>query len=254
MPERVGRAWRLAATGLSFLVFGVGGLAMWVIGLPLLYLLYRRPQRRRAATRRLVQRAFWLYVRFMRALGVLRFQTAGAARLQRPGLLIVANHPTLLDVVFLLSMVPDALCIVRAGLWSNPFTRGAVRAAGYLCNDLGAALVDTCARALHEGSSVIVFPQGTRLRAGVAESRKWHRGAAHIALRAGVPLTPVSIGCEPLLLRKGEPWWHVPPRIPHYSIRILDDLPTAYGRAAGEGDVRAARGLTRQLQELLAAE
>jgi 1-acyl-sn-glycerol-3-phosphate acyltransferase len=191
---------------------------------------------------------FWTYVRFMALLGIFRFRIEDAARLKRPGLLIVANHPTLLDVVFLLSLVPDATCIVRTGLAGNPFTRAAVQAAGYVCNDSGVELVDACVKALQAGSSLIVFPEGTRTNP--LQPQKWHRGAANVALRANVSLTPVWISCQPPSLRKGEPWWRIPPRQMRFHLKVLDDLPIT-GQSNWTTDLHAARGLTAQVKELL---
>jgi 1-acyl-sn-glycerol-3-phosphate acyltransferase len=249
MTEHISRVWRQVATGIAFAMFGVGGVLLHVIGLPFLYLLFPQQARRQRVARRLVHGLFWLFVRFMWLLGILRFRIADGHRLSRPNLVIVANHPTLLDVVFLLSLVPDATCIVRAGLASNLFTRAAVRSAGYVCNDSGVELVDACVRALRGGSSLIVFPEGTR--SNLLHPQRWQRGAANIALRAGAPLTPVWIGCDPPTLRKGEPWWQVPPRRMQYSIEVLDDIPVAGGPVLWDSDVQAARGLTDQLRQLL---
>ncbi len=181
--------------------------------------------------------------------GVLRFRFINGERLARPGLVIVANHPTLLDVVFLISAVPDATCIVRAGLANNPFTRAPVRLAGYVCNDWGVELVDASVAAVQAGSSLVVFPEGTR--SNPARPPKWQRGAANIALKAGVPLTPVSITCDPPTLRKGEPWWQVPPRRMRYSIEVLDDLPVTDWAPQRELETNAARDLTERMKELL---
>jgi len=253
--EHIGRAWRTCATGLSFLTFGLGGIIAWFVGIPLLHLLYRQPRRRQRVARLLVSRLFWVYVRYMRLLGVLRFSLIDVERLKRPGLVIAANHPTLIDVVFLLSLVPDATCIVRSGLAKDPFTRAAVRSAGYVCNDRGIEVVDECVAALRDGSSLIVFPEGTRTHSLQAlqalRPQQWHRGAANVALRAGVPLTPVRIACEPPTLRKGEPWWRVPARRAQYVIQVLDDLPVSGESVCWEGEVQAARGLTERLKQLL---
>jgi 1-acyl-sn-glycerol-3-phosphate acyltransferase len=249
MLDRIWRGWRVIGTGLSFATFGLGGLLLLILGIPLMHLLFPRTQRRQYMARRLVRWLFWLFVRFMWLLGLLRFRFIGRERLSRPGLVIVANHPTLLDVVFLISEVPNATCIVRAGLANNPFTRAPVRLTGYVCNDWGVELVDASVQALRTGSSLVIFPEGTR--SNPARPPKWQRGAANIALKAGVPLTPVSIHCEPLSLRKGEPWWRVPPRRMRYSIKVLDDLPVTDGTPRGDIESNAARGLTERLQELL---
>jgi 1-acyl-sn-glycerol-3-phosphate acyltransferase len=249
MLDRIWRGWRLIGTGLSFLTFGIGGLLLLILGIPLMHLLFPRTARRQYMARRLIHGLFWLFVRYMRLLGVLRFVFIGSERLKRPGLVIVANHPTLLDVVFLISAVPNATCIVRAGLAHNPFTHAPLRLTGYVCNDWGADLVDASVRALRTGSSLVIFPEGTR--SNPASPPKWQRGAANIALKAGVPLTPVSIHCEPPTLRKGEPWWQVPVRRVRYSIKVLDDLPVTDGTPRGETEINAARGLTERLKELL---
>lgn len=247
--REIGRAWRVCATGLSFLTFGVAGILAWCAGIPLLHLLYWEPRRRQKIARLVVRRLFWVYVRYLRLLGVLGFRLIDVERLERPGRIIVANHPTLIDVVFLLSLVPDATCIVRSGLAKDPFTRAAVRAAGYVCNDRGMEVVEACVAALRDGSSLIVFPEGTRTQP--LRTSPWHRGAANVALRAGVPLTPVRIACEPPTLRKGEPWWRVPARRAQYVIQVLDDLPVSGESACWEGEVCSARGLTERLKKLL---
>jgi 1-acyl-sn-glycerol-3-phosphate acyltransferase len=249
MISRIDKFWRVIATGLAFLAFGVGGILLQIFGIPLLYLLFPQQQPRQRAARRLVRAMFWLFVRFIWVMGVLRFHMVCTDRLDRPGLVIVANHPTLLDVVFLLSVVPNATCIVRAGLSSNPFTRAAVSLTGYVCNDSGVELVDDCVGVLRSGSSLIIFPEGTRTNP--VEGQKWHRGAANVALRAGTALTPVQISCDPPTLRKGEPWWHVPPRRMRYLIKVLDDLPVSSDSSSWEADVRTARSLTDRLKELL---
>ena len=249
MFDPVVKYWRVVATGLAFAVFGVGGLLLQLFSLSVLLLLYPVRARRQKAMRRLIQGLFWLFVRFMWMLGILRFNFIHGERLRRPGLVIVANHPTLLDVVFLISAVPNATCIVRAGLASNPFTRAAVRAAGYVCNDWGVELVEASVQALRTGSSMIVFPEGTRT--GAVQPSKWHRGAANIALKAEVALTPVRIVCDPPTLRKGVPWWQVPARRMQYSFMVLDDLSLHGEMSQVAHEPSAARGLTERLELLL---
>ena len=74
------------------------------------------------------------------------------------GLLILANHPSLIDVVFLISFVRHADCIVKAALAHNPFMRGPIRAAGFITNGDGAGLLEDCVKSLRGGNNLIVFP------------------------------------------------------------------------------------------------
>lgn len=87
--------WRLIATGLSFALFGFGGLCLRLVIFPLLGLLPGDATRRRLRARQTVSRLFWLFVQFMYRSGVLTYEVEGAERLGRPGQLVIANHPSL---------------------------------------------------------------------------------------------------------------------------------------------------------------
>jgi len=243
---RLSLYWRVFATGVSFAVFGIGGLLMRIVVFPLLNLMVRQPERRVVAARAVIRRAFRAYVDLMRALGVLRYEIHGLDKLERGGLLVLANHPTLIDTVFLMAFVKNADCIVKGALWNNPFTRGPVRAAGYINNEGGAALVNDCIASLERGNNLIVFPEGTRTGADGVISMK--RGAANIAVRGGRDMTPVLIRCDPLTLGKGEKWWRVPPRRVLIRIDVQDDLAIQGFTGGGASEVMAARQLTEFLQ------
>jgi len=62
----------------------------------------------------------------------------------------------------LIAHIPNAVCVVKAKLWSNPFFGGVVRAAGYIRNDEPETLMRDCAACLAAGLPLIIFPEGTR--------------------------------------------------------------------------------------------
>ena len=63
----------------------------------------------------------------MRGVGILTLDVRVESINQNaPGQIIVANHPSLLDVVFLVAQLPQADCIVKREAWSNPYLGGAV--------------------------------------------------------------------------------------------------------------------------------
>ncbi len=245
MLERLNRAWRVLGTGLSFLAFGVGGLLLGLLVFPAINLLVRHRARRRRWARRLVQLSFASHLELMRRLGVLTYEVRGRDRLQREGLLILANHPTLIDVVFLVSLLPNADCVVKSALARNPFTRGAVRGAGYVFNDDGAGLVDDCIQAVHGGGNLVIFPEGTRSpREGTP---RLQRGAANIAVRGKLNVTPVRLSCQPMTLGKGEKWYRVPARRFHVVVDVQEDIEIAPFLNGVQGEALAARHLTEHL-------
>lgn len=248
----VDRPWRICATGLCFALFGAGGLAMRLLAFPLLRLAVWSETRRRHLARQLIHQSFRLFVALMRLCGVIRLEVRGAQRLQGGSRLLLANHPTLIDVVILMSLVPEADCVVKGALMRNPFTRGPVSTAGYLCNDEGPELVDAAIASVRGGSTLIVFPEGTRSRPG--ERPRLQRGAANIAVRGQLAVTPVVIRCEPPMLTKGTRWSAVPARVSRIVVEVRDDLDVEPFIRRTASHALAARELTNHLSDYFVKE
>lgn len=222
--------WRLFVTGFSFFLFGVGALVVGAVLLPVVRLLPASRETRRLRARGVMSGGLRLFITIMHRGGGLTYEFNGRERLGRPGQMIVANHPSLIDVVFLLAFVPAAGCVVKQGLWRNPLTRWAVTLTEFIPNDDTATMIEGAARALSERQVLIFFPEGTRTRPH--QPMVFHRGAANVALRAATVVTPVYIRCQPTTLTKSEPWYRIPPRRPHFSLSVGDDLDLSPYRAA----------------------
>jgi 1-acyl-sn-glycerol-3-phosphate acyltransferase len=249
MLASVARYWRVFGTGMSFLVVGIGG----VLVFPVMNLVIRSPQTRSMLARHLISFSFRGIVRLMHVMGVFRYEITGLERLKRNGLLILANHPTLIDIVFLMAFVKRADCIVKSGLWRNPFTHSSVRAAAYVRNDdYGVQLIEDCVAAIRRGGNLIIFPEGTRTSSDGAIMFK--RGAANIAVRAFCDITPVLITCAPPMLVKGQKWWRLPSRPSHFTIAVKDDIEVKPFVARTGSDVLAVRRLTDHLQDYFSKE
>ena len=248
MWGRISRWWRIAGTGASFALFGAAGVALGIFVFPIVKWSARDPREGEFRVQRLVHRAFRLFIRFMAALGLVEVSVQGEEILRDPrARLLVANHPTLLDVVMLGALLPQLDCVVKKQAWFNPFMCGVVRSAGYIPNDLGDHVLEVCADRLRQGHRLLLFPEGTRSpKGGLSPFR---RGAAHVALRCSMPLTPVSIRCEPPSLMRGQKWYDVPDGRMHFSIEVgelLEPRPMAEQR---EPRGAAARELTRALRD-----
>ncbi len=249
MLERLDRAWRVLGTGISFAAFGIGGLLLRISAFPLLQLFVHDRMKRRRIARRWVQRSFAAHIELMRLLGIMTYEIRGRERLDRDGLLVLANHPTLIDVVFLVSLLPNADCVVKSAVARNPFMRGPVEACGYIANDDGAGLVDDCVAAVRAGGCLVIFPEGTRTVPG--QPLRLQRGAAYIAVRGAINVTPVRISCDPPTLTKGQKWYRIPPRRFHVKVEVGEDLPVRsfiVGDTSAPGwENLAARRLTDHL-------
>lgn len=242
-----GRAWRALRTGMAFVVFGAGSLLLGGVVLPLIGI---APLGRGHEVRAqwVIHQSFRLFLRLVVGLRLLRITEHGIERLTMPGgRVIVANHPTLIDIVVLIALLPQADCIVKRAAWDNRYLRRVIQLAGYIPNDAGPQVVAKCLERLRQGHRLILFPEGTRSpreRLG-----PFYRGAARIAIASGCEIIPVVIRCDPPLLGKGESWFHVPAHTAHVTVDVQDAVsPLPYVRHAADG--AASRELTEHLRHL----
>ena len=245
--RRLATAWRALRTGVAFAAFGFGSVWLAIAWLPFREVFDRgraEPWRR---AQRGIHRLFRAHAAFMEWLGLIEVRWIGAERLEAPGAkIIVANHPSLIDVVLIISRLPQADCIVGIERAENRWLRGSVRAADYIPNDSGAEVVREAASRLRQGRTLVVFPEGTRSPEGALGH--FQRGAAHIALATGLDMLPIEISVEPRMLMKGQPWYHVPPRAGQYTLRVGEPVIVKEHLDGSESSVMAARKLTRALR------
>ncbi len=241
-----GDAWRSLRAVLGYATFGVGAVAVAVFAPPWASLRGRGSEATERNVQRIIHRAVRGYLRAFDLLGAVRVRCDHPERLRQPGTLVVANHPGRLDAVALIAEMPQADCVVKSAYFDNVFLRGTVRAAGYVASSAGPALVKACTERLVRGRSLVVFPEGTRSPDGGLG--RFRRGAAHIALRSGCPVVPVTIRCTPPSLQKGQPWWKVPEEKIDISLEVGEPLAVKEIVAGEPTLARAARTLTLAMQ------
>jgi 1-acyl-sn-glycerol-3-phosphate acyltransferase len=248
MRRWVSRWVRIVGTGIAFLVFGAVAFLLAVAILPVARRLPGSDEEAELRAQRAMHGAFRFYVWLASALRLIDVDVRGGETLREPGgRVVVANHPTLLDAILLGALMPQMDCVVKSAAWSNPVMRGAVRAAGYVPNELGDRLVAVCAERVARGRPRLLFPEGTRSPAeGLGDFR---RGAAHIALRSGRPLLPVFIECDPPSLLRGDKWYDVPPRRLRFTLEVGEPIDPRGTLDRAEPAGAQARELTAALRD-----
>ena len=165
-----------------------------------------------------------------------------ALRGETGGLIVAANHPTMLDAMLVVARLPRSVCVMRADLMRNVFLGPGARLASYIGNDSGRSMVRQSVAALRQGHPVILFPEGTRTSTPPLNAFK--PGITLIAKMAQVPIQTVLIRSESPYLRKGWPLLRVPPEV--VLIRVT------LGQRFQASDDR--RGALRQIEAYFARE
>ncbi len=214
---------KIAATGLCFTGFYIGGFLLAAVWFNLLRLWCFDEKKRQKAVRSSLSLSFRFFLWLLGAFGLAKVQSCNIEELRADrGCIIVANHPSLIDYVIMAALLKDVNCVFKAELKHHFFFRGVIKAAGYLANSDPQELMQESRQCLEEGQNILIFPEGTRTNRSLP--LKLHKGAAAMAVALDRPLRIVTIGCSEEFLSKQKRWYDVPPKIPVFTVTALDVL------------------------------
>jgi len=243
--SRLNQSWRIFATAFGFTLFGLGGLIILsTLWFNFLRLVIWNKKQRHIIAQHSISLSFKFFLWVIKFLRVIDYQFDGLEKLKYDKrCLIIANHPSLLDVVLLTSVMPRCDCMVKESLLKNIFVNGVIKAAGYIPNTQADKMIQYCSEALAENGRILIFPEGTRTVPN--NNITLQRGAANIALRCKVDIRIIHIQCNPPMLIKDQKWYHVPPKKAVFKITVGEKI--AISDFADENITLGARKLTRYL-------
>ncbi|MBA3844538.1 MAG: 1-acyl-sn-glycerol-3-phosphate acyltransferase [Actinobacteria bacterium] len=158
------------------------------------------------------------------------------------GVILVANHESMFDPWILALATPRTVrFMAKSELWKYRIVARMMESFGAFPVERGsgdATAMSRAAQLLNDGQVLGLFPQGTS-KPG-AGPRRYHRGAARLALATGAPLVPVG-----MIGTRGVPW---PWRHPKVRVTVGEPIIVPVGRPT----MTAARALTEELEQRVA--
>jgi 1-acyl-sn-glycerol-3-phosphate acyltransferase len=165
---------------------------------------------------------------------------------RRRSFVVVANHESYADVLVLLATLPlQVRFLAKRSIFRIPILGWSIRAAGFVPVDRGdsarsLATVETALQRLRSGRSLVVFPEETRTSTG--DLSPFKKGAALLALKAGLPLLPIGIAGSRRILPRGA-WSMKPGRV----VLAVGEPVDVAGRS-----IKEARAVTGELRDHVA--
>jgi 1-acyl-sn-glycerol-3-phosphate acyltransferase len=209
-----------------FFLFAVGILLELVLILPVIIVLEWFTSYKPFRMQNTHRFFFVIWLGLMRAGGLLMAKSAKGYCYEGPGI-IIANHPGLFDVLYLIRDIPKLTVMVKRSLAIWLPLGSIFKSSGYILSPEGSSanpmisLLDAMAK-LSAGYKFLLFPEGTRSPKG--SLGKFKAGAFKIAQKQGVPVQPVLIYNDPPFLPKGEPWYLPTKEISEIQIEFMDPI------------------------------
>ncbi|MGP0567026.1 lysophospholipid acyltransferase family protein [Nitrospina sp. 32_T5] len=161
--------------------------------------------------------------------------------------ILIANHQGFFDIFSLSGYLPLQLrWVAKASLFKIPFVGWSMRASGYVPVERESrkkahqAFLASIEK-LKEGNSIVIFPEGTRSPDGVIGPFK--KGGHLMAVRAKVPMVPVTLIGSGRIIRKGSGIIRPGP------IRIIIGKPVEYEEIAAKKEESVLEGIRATICE-----
>lgn len=138
-----------------------------------------------------------LWARVSLLLAGARVTLYGAEHLPDGPVIFMSNHQSNFDILTMLAIIPRQFCwIAKKELFEIPVFGTSMKRGGYIPLDRSdgrKALrsMDNAAAIIRSGKSVVIFPEGTRSKD--LDLLPFKRGGFMLAIKAGVPVVPVTI-------------------------------------------------------------
>ena len=252
--EKIRYIRRVLAKLFCFAFFGICSLILAILLFPIIHIITGFNERRfKIFVRKFNHQYFKIFVKIAELLGAIRLTVENRDSLKNlRSKVVIANHPSLFDVVILFSLIPNANCIVKGELIQNKFISLIIKNL-YIPNNIPFEdQLEMAKSSMDEGNNLIIFPEGTRSKPG--EPWEFKKGAARFALYAKREVVPIFFGGnEKIGLRKHDKLLQFHPTerylynlkvLPTISIKEYENIPIT----------KSATKLTHKMKEILEKE
>jgi 1-acyl-sn-glycerol-3-phosphate acyltransferase len=208
---------------ISFSIFGIGSLIVGFLCFPLVRLFIKNNSQRLDTYSKIVHSSWKFFVRYLQLVGVLKLDIENFDSLKNiKNSIIVSTHPSYIDVLILLSLIPKTTCFVAPRLTENKFFKKIVESMFLISGKPLEDLENDTKKMSEEGFNILIFPSGKRHRKG--EYPKIRKGASLVALNAQKDIVPIIMYTDFDFLQIGQPFYDAGIKPVTYCIRHLDAI------------------------------
>ena len=135
---------------------------------------------------------------------------------------IVATHPSFIDIVILIGLIPRTTCFVKQELTKNPLLSNIIKSI-FISNDVEIEELKKESKTMLDlGFNVVIFPSGTRHRN--EEHPKLKKGASLIAINSHKNIVPVKMYSDGEFMFIHKPIYDVDKKRVEFYVEKLEEI------------------------------
>ena len=218
-----------------FFIFGIGAVI-------LNFLLFPFIKNNKELCSDIIHNTWRFFVNLMMFLKLFRLDVKKLEKIENK--VIVSTHPSFIDIVILIALIPRSTCFVKKELAHNPILKNLVTSI-FITNEVELdELKSESKKMLDRGFNVIIFPSGIRHRRD--EFPKIRKGASLVALNAGKNIVPIKMFSDRDFLFINQPFYAVSDRCVNFEIEQMREINIA--DFIGESEIITKQRLTHKIE------
>lgn len=230
---------------IQMIIFAIGALCIGLFIIPISAIFLKDYNHRRFCAN-VVHKSWKFFTIVMQKFGSIKIETVGEFN-NIKGKVIVATHPSLIDIVLLIGLIPNSLCLAKKDLLKNPVMYKIVKCL-YIINDIDLEeFQKETKNALENNFNIIIFPTGTRTLPN--EEIKLHKGASQIAINANVDIVTITIDTDYTILRKNHFPLDVGNKTALFKITRKNDIKISEFKEKELSEIKLRKALSEKIKE-----
>ena len=204
---------RSIITTFCFILFGIGAIFLNFLIFPFI-------KQDKIFCSKIIHKCWKYFTKFLILIGLIGVDIKHLEKIENK--VIVATHPSFIDIVILIGLIPKTTCFVKKELTKNFVMKNIVNSI-FISNELEIEdMKKETKKMLDMGFNLIVFPTGSRHRKN--EHPKIKKGAATIALNANKDIIPIEITSSEDFLFIHQPFYEEEKKRVIFEIEQLETI------------------------------
>lgn len=229
---------RSIITVICFLIFGLGAALMNFLIFPFI-------KNNKELCSDIIHNLWRFFVNLLKFLRMIKLDIKKLDRIENK--VIAATHPSFIDIVVLIALIPRSTCFVKKELAHNPILNNIVNSI-FITNEVDIEELKTQSKSmLDRGFNVIIFPSGIRHRKN--EFPKIKKGASLVAINAGKNIVPIRIFTDKDFLFINQPFYAASNSVVTFEVETCEEIDIS--EYQNDTEIVAKKKITKRIEEEL---
>lgn len=234
---------------LLFGIFGIGALILNILIFPIAKLLLNKTNYLYFSSN-IIQKLWQFFVLLCKITGMIQIKIKDLEKIKSVrNKVIVATHPSFIDIVILLSIIPRSTCLVKSSLSKNPLLNNIINSIFILEDETVENLKSHTKYMIDNGFNVIIFPSGIRHRKN--EYPKIRKGAATIAMNAQKNIVALKYYTDYDFLFINQPIYEAGSKPVTYELSYAGEIDVLSELEKSENDIATKKNITKMITSTL---